>query len=94
MTDNDNWDGNTSPGFMKWIIVLTSMASIATVPVMLSSLQPESPLKPFMWLFPLYIAGSAVCAWKCMRNRIELSYILLALMLIATAALTYTVTRL
>ncbi|MBJ2161145.1 MAG: hypothetical protein JFR39_03465 [Muribaculaceae bacterium] len=77
---------------VRLLTILVSVGAIACMPKMLSGMQPDSPFKTFVWLFPLYIAGSGVCAWLCAKGRIEISYILLVLAILSTVLLGYAVT--
>ena len=45
---------------VRLLTILVSVGAIACMPKMLSGMQPDSPFKTFVWLFPLYIAGSGV----------------------------------
>ena len=73
---------------VRLLTILVSVGAIACMPKMLSGMQPDSPFKTFVWLFPLYI----VCAWLCAKGRIEISYILLVLAILSTVLLGYAVT--
>lgn len=75
------------PGWMLLIIILLALPVIA-FPIMLShSGEIAEGNKLYMWLYPAYVFSTAILAYQCYGRRTEMTWILLALMLLTHAAM-------
>lgn len=74
-----------------WFKILTIilMLPAAGFPLLLSTAGADSPIKLLLWLYPAYVIVSGVCAIMCYQSRNEISWILLALMLLSHAGIYY-----
>lgn len=71
------------------LTVIVAMLPVAAWPTMLSRCADDSPLRQLVYLLPLYLLASGVCALLCYRERRELAWILIALMILSAAALSF-----
>lgn len=74
------------PWWFTMILILLVFPSFG-MPWMLASAPAGSLLHTLVKLFPFYLLGSAVCAWLCYPQRRELSWILVALMVLSSSGL-------
>ncbi len=72
-----------------WVTLLCVFVALAGIvgPILVLATATDSPLRPLMWAFPAYTAATAVCAWICWNQRKEVSWILIAVAVLATAAI-------
>ena len=61
-------------------------------PVLILASATDSPLRPLMWAFPAYTVATAVCAWICWEQRKETAWILIAIAILATVAISMAAT--
>jgi len=72
---------------MACVIVIAALPVLA-FPAMLSMSSPESAgNRYFLWLYPAYVVAAALLAWQCYGRRTEMSWIIIALMLLTHAAM-------
>lgn len=74
------------PTWMK-IVIICCMLPVLAFPTLISALPQDSPVNTLVWLYPLYVLATGICAWVCYGQRRELSWILLVLMLLSHAAI-------
>lgn len=79
------------PWWVTLLCVCVALAGIAG-PILVLATATDSPLRPLMWAFPAYTAATAVCAWICWDQRKEVTWILIAVAVLATAALSIAAT--
>ena len=75
-----------------WVITIICALPLLAYPWLLSDAPAGSPARTFVVLYPAYVIGSAICALICYGRRPEISWILLALMLLTHAAIWFLVT--
>lgn len=79
---------------MKFLILLLALPLFAT-PWMLGCLDPTSAIYPTMrlmvWFYPFYMLLSSWLAWRSMRERPTVTWVLLVLEILTTAAIVYAV---
>ena len=75
------------PGWMILIIVLVALPVIALPIVLSHSGEIAEGNKLYMWLYPAYVLATAILAYQCYGRRTEMTWILLALMLLTHAAI-------
>jgi len=83
---NDNDTTHRRPWWFTTLLVLLVMPAFG-LPWMLVSAPPGSLLMTLMKLFPLYLAGSAIAAWKVYPWRRDVAWVLVALMILTSSAL-------
>lgn len=74
------------PWWFTLILVLLVLPSFG-MPWLLVSAPTGSLLMTLVKLYPLYLLGSAVCAWLSYPQRREVAWILVAMMALTTSAL-------
>lgn len=79
---------NKIPGWFI-IIAVAAMLPLLAWPTLLDRCADDSPVRPFVWFFPAYIIASGVCALLCFKERRELAWILIVLMVLTEAAIIY-----
>ncbi|MBD5182271.1 MAG: hypothetical protein HDS99_00575 [Bacteroidales bacterium] len=75
-----------------WLVTVLCVLPLGAYPVMIADLQPDSPARTFVLLYPAYVVVSAVCALICYGRRPEVSWVLLALMVLTHIAMWILVT--
>ena len=82
-------EGPLKPRRPWWftVILIVMVLPAFALPWMLVSAPAGSLLMTLVKLYPLYLLGSAVCAWLSYPQRRELSWILVALMALSSSAL-------
>lgn len=76
------------PLWAKMIICIMALPLLA-FPFILADSPADSSLRLFVWFYPAYIIISAICAWMCWRQRQEISWIIIVLMLLTHLAMYY-----
>lgn len=71
------------------ILIIVSALPVFSYPWLLANAGNDSETRTFLWLYPIYVLVSAVCAWLCWPDRREISWILIVLMLLTHAAMLY-----
>ena len=79
---------NAIPAWMKVLIVALALP-VAGFPLLLADAPDEGAVRLLVWLYPAYVAASAVCAWICYGQRREVTWILLALMALSHFSVYY-----
>lgn len=74
------------PLWVKALIIAAALPALA-FPRMLSSAPEDSNIELWMWMYPVYVVLSCVCEWKAWRRRPEVTWILIAVMLLTHAAM-------
>lgn len=85
MTDDDNTP-NRRPWWFTTLLILLVLPAFG-LPWMLVSAPHGSLLMTLIKFFPLYLAGSAIAAWKIYPWRRDVAWILVALMILTSSAL-------
>ena len=72
-----------------WLIagIVVSLLPIGAYPAMVGALGTGEDVTTLVKLYPAALVGYALCAWLCRRDRIVLSWILVALSLLSSASL-------
>lgn len=74
-----------------WVtaIIIVCVLPVIAFPAMLSETDAisENGMKLFLWLYPLYVAATAIIAWQCYGRRTLMTWVLLGLMLLTHAAM-------
>ena len=83
MTD----DSNTKAPLWLIIVTVIAMLPVLAFPVLLDSPAGNEETKALLWLYPLSVLVSGVCAVICYRQRPEVTWILLILMILSHAAM-------
>ncbi|MDE6702678.1 MAG: hypothetical protein K2K00_03260, partial [Muribaculaceae bacterium] len=68
-------------------VIIICMLPVLAFPTMLSMTMPDSPARTFVWFYPFYVIASGVCARICWRQRRDVTWILLALMVLSHLAM-------
>lgn len=89
-TTHDN--GGHAPAWMT-IAIIACMLPVLAFPVLLANTAADSPARTFTWFYPFYVLASGICARICYPDRREMTWILLALMLLSHAAMWLLVTQ-
>ncbi len=76
------------PLWMKILIIVIALPSLV-FPALVPLLPPDSVLRGLTWAYPVYGVADALCAWLCYRQRPELTWILLAVLLLSHASILY-----
>jgi len=79
---------NKMPIWIKALIVLM-MLPVAGFFLLLTGLPADHTVRMLIWFYPAYIIASGVCAWMCWKQRPEITWILLLLMLLSTLSIYY-----
>ena len=69
------------------IVIIVAMLPVLSFPALLAKTFSGSPERTFVWLYPIYVIASGVCAWICWPERKDVCWILIALMLMSHAAI-------
>ena len=69
------------------VVIIICMLPVLAFPTMLSMTMPDSPARTFVWFYPFYVIASGVCARICWRQRRDVMWILLALMVLSHLAM-------
>lgn len=69
------------------VVIIICMLPVLAFPTMLSMTMPDSPARTFVWFYPFYVIASGVCARICWRQRRDVMWILLILMLLSHLAM-------
>ena len=69
------------------VVIIICMLPVLAFPTMLSMTMPDSPARTFVWFSPFYVIASGVCARICWRQRRDVMWILLILMLLSHLAM-------
>lgn len=82
-------DCKKKPKAPPWLTVLTvaAMLPLAAFPLLLDRPAAGGEAKALLWLYPFYVVASGICALICWRERPELTWILLGLMILSHAAM-------
>lgn len=82
---------NDRPSTPLWfkILVIVMMLPAAGFPLLVSALSSDADdtVKLLVWFYPAYMIASGVCARMCYVDRREVSWVLIALMVLSTAAI-------
>ncbi|MDE5655903.1 MAG: hypothetical protein K2I19_02345 [Muribaculaceae bacterium] len=73
------------------VVTILFMLPVLGFPTLLGKCSDDSPLTSFVWFYPLYVLAAGICALMCYRDRRELAWILLAIMLLTHIALWYSI---
>lgn len=69
------------------VLIIVCMLPVLAFPSLLSAAPSDSGPETLLWLYPLYVIASGVCAWICYPARKEVAWILLILMILSHAAM-------
>ena len=69
------------------VVIIICMLPVLAFPTMLSMTMPDSLARTFVWFYPFYVIASGVCARICWRQRRDVTWILLALMVLSHLAM-------
>ncbi len=85
MSDNNN-NYTKAP---LWLVIVTviAMLPVLAFPMLLDGPAGNQETKALLWLYPLYVLVSGVCAVICYHQRPEVTWILLILMILSHAAM-------
>lgn len=83
---------NSLPWWVKVLIVLCALPAIA-FPWMLSDAPEDGNVELWLWMYPVYVILSCVCEWKAWGRRPEVTWILMAVMLLTHGAMWTLVTN-
>ena len=74
----------------RWftLLCIVSVLPIGLTPAMIASARQGSPMGTLSLLFPIFLVASACLAWHCYRDRRDLAWILLAMSLLTSLAMT------
>lgn len=72
---------------MKKIAIILATLPVLAYPALLAKAPEEGSVELFLWLYPVYVAVSAICAWICRDDRPAVMWILIVLMLLTHAAM-------
>jgi len=79
---------NRQPPLWMTAIIIIFLIPVFLLPVLLDSLpEGDGPTKTFVWIYPFYMLLSAWLAYSAYGDRRHISWILLMLMALSTAAL-------
>lgn len=73
-----------------WVLaaIIVVALPVAAFPAMLASARHGGDVaSSFLWLYPAYVAATAILAWQCYGRRSEMTWILLALMALTHVAM-------
>ncbi len=82
-----NGDGQRQP-WWALLCVCTALCGLAGPLLALGGGVAASQMRPLLWAFPAYTCASAVCVWMCRQQRKEVAWILVAMAVLATSAIT------
>lgn len=72
------------------IIVIVLMLPLIGFPTLLTGMgELDDTVRMLLWLYPLYVLVTGICATMCYPSRRELAWILLAVMLLSHAGIYY-----
>lgn len=75
---------------MPWwvkVLIIVCCVPVLAFPKLMELCPPHSSAETFLWLYPFYVIICAVCAWLCWGRRHELTWVLLALMVLTHGAM-------
>ena len=75
-----------APKWAAWVAVIVCLP-LLSLPWMIADSAPDSNTKIMLSLYPLVVVLGAFCAWKCMPERPEVFWILVAVILLVHAAM-------
>lgn len=79
---------NKMPLWVK-VLIVVMMLPLVGFPSLLSGLPEDHTVRLLVWLYPVYVIISGICAWMCWRQRPEITWILLILMLLSNLGVFY-----
>lgn len=82
----DELPPNPLPVAVKILIVVAALPVLA-FPWMLSAAPEDSNIELWMWMYPVYVILSCACEWKAWGRQPEVTWILMAVMLLTHAAM-------
>lgn len=82
----DNIQANPTPWWFKLIVLLCSLPIFA-FPFLLADAPDDGMAHNLVLLYPAYVIVSAICALICYGRRPEVSWILVALMVLTDAGM-------
>ena len=77
------------PLWMTLLIIVVSLP-LFSFPWLLGAIRPSAmadAVKTFVWIYPFYMLLSSWLAWRAWGRRLEVTWILLAVMVLTTAAI-------
>ena len=77
------------PAWMTILIILVSLP-LFSFPWLLGAIPPSTmadTVRTFVWIYPFYMLLSSWLAWRAWARRPEVTWILLAVMVLTTAAM-------
>lgn len=77
---------NPMPTWVKLVIIACCLPVLA-FPWLLNLCPDDSPAETFLWIYPFYVALAGVCAWRSWARRKELTWVVLAVLLLTHAAM-------
>ncbi|MCM1067759.1 MAG: hypothetical protein NC418_09340 [Muribaculaceae bacterium] len=75
------------PIWIKALIIIAALPVLAYPALLAECPADVADMKPFLWFYPIYVVVSTVCAWAAWRRRPEVTWILIAVMLLTHAAM-------
>lgn len=74
------------------IVIIVAMLPVVSFPWMLSASRDSgAEIDAFLWFYPIYVLAAGICAWVVYGRRPELTWILVALLLLTHAGMWYLV---
>ncbi|MBD5216689.1 MAG: hypothetical protein HDS78_09305 [Bacteroidales bacterium] len=89
----DNIPSNPTPLWVK-IVIIVAMLPVLSFPWMLAASRGAGvEMDAFLWFYPVYVLAAGICAWVVYGRRPELTWILIALLLLTHAGMWYLVSN-
>ena len=82
---NDDMPPRPRPWWIKIIIIAVALPVLA-LPLMLEKAPANGQADGFLLFYPIYVVAAAICEWICWPRRPEITWILVALMVLTHAA--------
>ncbi|MGN0219052.1 MAG: hypothetical protein ACI4AX_02070 [Muribaculaceae bacterium] len=82
-------DNNNYTKAPCWLVIVTviAMLPVLAFPMLLDGQAGDKESRALLWLYPFYVIVSGICAVICYRQRPEVTWILLILMILSHAAM-------
>lgn len=75
-----------TPLWVKAVIIL-AMLPVLAFPWLIGGETADTEVRVLLWLYPAYVLVTGLCAWICYRQRPELTWILIVLLLLTNAGM-------
>jgi hypothetical protein len=74
------------PWWMK-TLVIAAMLPLVLLPQLIAACPPSAPEMTFLRFYPVYVLAAGICAWLSYGRRPEVTWIILALLILTHAAM-------